>query len=61
MLGQAQALGCSGASDLSCLCKNVNFAYGLRDCSQESCPAGTDINAIVSYGNQQCAAGKSAD
>ena len=58
MLAQYATLGCT-AGDLVCLCKNNSFGYGLRDCSAESCPPGTDLNAISSYGTSQCASGES--
>jgi hypothetical protein len=31
---QYSALGCSSPSDAYCLCNNVNFGYGIRDCAQ---------------------------
>ncbi|KAH8819093.1 hypothetical protein F5884DRAFT_759439, partial [Xylogone sp. PMI_703] len=32
MLAQYSALGCA-SPDPRCLCKNANFGFGLRDCS----------------------------
>ena len=55
MLDQAVALGCQ-KSDYACLCKNMNFGYGVRDCSTPVCSAaGVDPAPIISVGNQFCA------
>lgn len=62
MLGLAASLGCpaiNGAPDTACLCSNVAFGYGIRDCSAQACPAGTDLASIYSYGVGYCAAGES--
>ena len=53
----ATTLGCTGG-DLACLCTKPEFGYGVRDCSNESCPAGTDTSGGVSYVSSQCAGGK---
>merc|ERR1712230_143803 len=48
MLGLAPSLGC-GATDAACLCGNVNFAYGIRDCSNAAC--GSDVApSVIAYG-----------
>lgn len=54
----AQALGCT-PGDSACLCSKANFAYGIRDCSAQACPPGTDQVQISSYIGTYCAAGES--
>ncbi|KAJ2973570.1 hypothetical protein NQ176_g6534 [Zarea fungicola] len=44
MLAQYQALGCS-TNDPACLCRNVNFGYGIRDCANGAC--GVDVGSTV--------------
>merc|ERR1712000_586872 len=44
MLGLAPSLGCC-ATDAACLCGNVNFAYGIRDCSNAAC--GSDVGSAT--------------
>lgn len=52
MLGLAPSLGC-GATDAACLCSNVNFAYGIRDCSNAAC--GSDVApSVIAYGVAYC-------
>merc|ERR1711977_693079 len=52
MLGLAPSLGC-GATDAACLCGNVNFAYGIRDCSNAAC--GSDVApSVIAYGVAYC-------
>ena len=57
MLKKSQELGCSN-TDALCLCKNVAFGNGIRDCTSESCPSGTDVQKVYQYGIGYCAAGK---
>lgn len=56
MLKEQANLGCppvNGQPDPSCLCKNADFSFGLRDCSQQAC--GSDVaDAVVSYGVAYC-------
>jgi hypothetical protein len=53
MKAQYSALGCS-SPDPACLCKNVNFGYGLRDCANGAC--GTAVApTVISYGSSYCA------
>lgn len=53
VLGAHDSFGC-GAGDASCLCKDVNFGYAIRDCSQEAC--GEDVkNKVVDFGAAYCA------
>lgn len=55
MIGLATNLGCSSQSDVTCLCKNINFYNGLRDCSSQACSA-TEAAQVVLYGQSYCAA-----
>jgi hypothetical protein len=50
----ADSLGCPSAT-ADCLCSKPDFGYGVRDCSAQSCPAGTDLDAIVAYVGSYCA------
>jgi hypothetical protein len=53
MKAQYSALGCS-SPDPACLCKNVNFGYGLRDCANGAC--GTAVApTVIAYGSSYCA------
>ncbi|KAI0437141.1 hypothetical protein F4803DRAFT_556285 [Xylaria telfairii] len=60
MLGQASQLGCgSGGStqdavDGACLCKNINFSYGIIDCANAACPQG-EAPTVIQYGLNWCA------
>ncbi|KAI1007479.1 hypothetical protein K3495_g738 [Podosphaera aphanis] len=52
MLEKASELGCA-AGDVACLCKNVDFAYGIRDCSTAVC--GAEAAApVIAYGEKYC-------
>ncbi|KUJ15132.1 uncharacterized protein LY89DRAFT_537440, partial [Mollisia scopiformis] len=52
MLGQYSALGCAKPV-ATCLCANVNFEYGIRDCSNSAC--GTAVaSAWIAYGSAYC-------
>ncbi|KAI0424667.1 hypothetical protein F5Y09DRAFT_130776 [Xylaria sp. FL1042] len=59
MLGQASQLGCnSGGSsqdavDGACLCKNVDFSYGIIDCANAVCPDGV-ASQVIQYGINWC-------
>ncbi|KXX82564.1 GPI-anchored CFEM domain protein A [Madurella mycetomatis] len=53
MLAQAAELGCQ-ASDLACLCRNVNFGYGIHDCSVEACGDTSHANIAIGWGNAIC-------
>jgi CFEM domain len=53
MLGLAVSLGCP-STDVACLCANQNFGYGVRDCSAQACPPGTDLSGISQYALQYC-------
>jgi hypothetical protein len=55
MLAKAVELGCS-TSDVACLCKNANFAYGIRDCSTAVCASNSnDAATVIAYGQSVCA------
>jgi hypothetical protein len=54
MFGKASELGCAAGDD-ACLCKNVDFGYGIRDCSNAVCTASSDAAAATSYGSSLCA------
>ncbi|GKT49899.1 GPI-anchored CFEM domain protein ARB_01545 [Colletotrichum spaethianum] len=49
----ASDLGCT-AGDTACLCRNVNFTYGIRDCSLESCQQASDAQQAVAAGVDLC-------
>ena len=60
VLAEYSSLGCATA-DPSCLCKNINFYYGIRDCSTAVC--GTDTNAvstILAFESSYCASATAA-
>src|SRR5271168_2794021 len=57
MLLKAPSLGCSPTDEV-CLCQNVNFQNGVRDCVVQSCPAGTNTTEIITYGLAVCDAGE---
>ncbi|EAW10035.1 CFEM domain-containing protein [Aspergillus clavatus NRRL 1] len=53
MLAQYSFLGCSN-EDASCLCENINFYYGIRDCSNAAC--GTDVaTTVLAFESSYCA------
>ncbi|CZR67734.1 uncharacterized protein PAC_17633 [Phialocephala subalpina] len=53
MLAQYSSLGCASPAP-ACLCSNVNFGYGLRDCSNGAC--GTAVaSTVIAYGSSYCA------
>jgi hypothetical protein len=54
MLGKAAEFKCK-AEDIACLCKDKNFVWGIRDCSQQSCGSVDDANVAINWGNQVCA------
>jgi hypothetical protein len=49
---KSRELGCD-AGDVSCLCTNSNFIYGLRDCSAAICND-EQAAAVLSYGLEIC-------
>jgi hypothetical protein len=52
MLALSQSLGCEQAT-ADCLCKNVNFGYGIRDCSNAACGAAV-ASTVIAYGSSYC-------
>lgn len=48
----APSLGCK-ADDVACLCKNMDFAYGVRDCTTEACGA-QDLPAAAAAAARYC-------
>jgi len=42
-------------TDISCLCKDINFGYGLHDCGIENCKDNSVANLIIDWGRQLCA------
>lgn len=54
MLAKADELGCP-ANDIVCLCKNVNFGYGIRDCSVQVCRDIEQANIAINWGKNLCA------
>lgn len=51
MIALAPSLGCS--ADAACLCTKPDFAYGIRDCSNEAC--GADVaSTVIAYGSSYC-------
>src|SRR6266516_6331820 len=61
MLAEAPNLGCplkNGQPDAICLCSNVDFSYGIRDCVAESCPSDADKTSIIKFGLAYCNNGK---
>ncbi|KAF2271267.1 uncharacterized protein EI97DRAFT_497345 [Westerdykella ornata] len=52
MLAPYSALGCA-SPDPACLCRNVNFSYGIRDCSNGAC--GTQVaSTVIAFGSSYC-------
>jgi hypothetical protein len=58
LIGQYSTLGCS-SPDPACLCKNINFYYGIRDCSNGAC--GTAVaSTVIAYESAYCASATAA-
>lgn len=49
---KAQELKCQ-SGDMKCLCSNVNFVYGLRDCSKAICDA-DGASKVLNYAVTIC-------
>ena len=57
-LGQYSTLGCSSA-DPACVCRNANFGYGIRDCTNGAC--GSSIGAsIIAWASNYCSISEAA-
>jgi hypothetical protein len=54
MLGKYADLGCSGP-DPSCVCQNMNFYYGVRDCANAACGS-SDAKTVIAFESSYCAA-----
>jgi hypothetical protein len=54
MLALAPTFNC-GATDATCLCQNVNFIYGVRDCANEACTTSGDAQTVKDFGVNYCA------
>ncbi|PYH85074.1 hypothetical protein BO82DRAFT_381106 [Aspergillus uvarum CBS 121591] len=58
MLAQYSSLGCS-SPDPACLCENINFYYGMRDCSNAAC--GTEVaTTVLAFESVYCASATAA-
>ncbi|KAL1959155.1 hypothetical protein VTO42DRAFT_2660 [Malbranchea cinnamomea] len=55
MLDLAEELGCA-RGDMACVCANIDFEYGIRDCTTEACP-GDDPSAAIAAGLALCPEG----
>jgi len=54
MINIAQTqFGC-GAGDVSCYCSKMDFAYGVRDCSNEACSSSQDAATAISFATAYC-------
>ena len=59
MQGQWSTLGCASTSNAACLCSNVNFGYGIRDCANGAC--GTAVGStVIAFGSSYCASATAA-
>lgn len=54
MLDKAGSEFQCGRDDAACLCKNVNFGYGVRDCSAAICSV-ADAETAVNWAKKWCA------
>ncbi|OAX82502.1 hypothetical protein ACJ72_03139 [Emergomyces africanus] len=52
MLALAPKLGCKG-DDIPCLCRNMDFGYGVRDCTTQACGA-KDIPPAIAVALKYC-------
>lgn len=52
MNAKASALGCR-ANDMACLCNNMDYQYGIRDCTAEACP-GDNPAEVVTMALSKC-------
>jgi hypothetical protein len=59
LLGQYSTLSCA-SPDPACLCRNVNFGYGIRDCSNGAC--GTAVaSTVIAFGSSYCSIATAAE
>ncbi|KAK3393899.1 hypothetical protein B0H63DRAFT_555196 [Podospora didyma] len=57
MLAQAPELDCpivNGQPDPDCLCNQLNFGYGIRDCAAQACLP-HEVGPVISHGLAFCA------
>jgi hypothetical protein len=47
-------LGCA-QGNVTCYCTEPDFGYGIRDCSDQSCPTKQDAQEVISFGTTYCA------
>ncbi|KAF2762279.1 hypothetical protein EJ05DRAFT_497139 [Pseudovirgaria hyperparasitica] len=45
--------GCA-SGDLNCYCSKIDFGYGVRDCSLESCGSDSVAQQVIAYGTNYC-------
>ena len=53
VLNNYEAYFCQELS-AACLCQSVAFGFALKDCSEQSCPAGTDDSFMADFVNAFC-------
>ncbi|GAO17595.1 hypothetical protein UVI_02050790 [Ustilaginoidea virens] len=58
MKDQHSALGCS-SPDPAFLCRNINFYYGIRDCSNGACGA-VVASTVIAFESKYCASATAA-
>lgn len=55
MVGKAAELGCA-ATDVVCLCRNPNFAYGVHDCTWANCANNQEqVDLAMKWADSVCA------
>lgn len=54
MVNLSEGLGCA-SDDVACMCLNPDFSYGIRDCTDQSCPSSKDATDTQSWGVSLCA------
>ncbi|KAH8892010.1 hypothetical protein GQ53DRAFT_141807 [Thozetella sp. PMI_491] len=54
LLAMFGSFNCSSKSDYACLCRNMNFGYGVHDCAVEACQDNNNANIVIGWGNQLC-------
>jgi CFEM domain len=52
LLSMGPSLGCP-TPDAACLCGNVDFGYGIRDCAYQACGT-SEAAAVISYASSFC-------
>lgn len=55
MVGKAAELGCA-PTDVVCLCRNPNFAYGVHDCTWANCANNQEqVDLAMKWADSVCA------